>query len=48
METTSLPRFHIFPFGCQMNRHDAEVLGGRLAAEGFLPADGPEDADVVL
>jgi tRNA-2-methylthio-N6-dimethylallyladenosine synthase len=40
--------FHIFPFGCQMNRHDAEVLAGALEAGGYAPAASPEEADVVL
>lgn len=40
--------FHIFPFGCQMNRHDAEVLAGALEAEGYRPAASPEDADIIL
>ena len=48
METTSLPRFHIFPFGCQMNRHDAEALAGRLVAEGYEAAGCPDDAVVVF
>ena len=42
------PRFHIFPFGCQMNRHDAEVLAGHLAAGGWEAAGGPDEADVIL
>ncbi len=41
-------RFHIFPFGCQMNRHDAEALAGRLVAEGYEAAGSPDDADVVF
>ncbi len=40
--------FHIFPFGCQMNRHDAEVLAGALEAEGYRPATRPEEADILL
>jgi len=40
--------FHIMPFGCQMNRHDAEVLAGALEAEGYAAADAPEDADILL
>jgi tRNA-2-methylthio-N6-dimethylallyladenosine synthase len=40
--------FHIFPFGCQMNRHDAEVLAGALEAGGYRAAAAPEEADVLL
>jgi len=40
--------FHIMPFGCQMNRHDAEVLAGALEAEGYTGAESPEDADILL
>jgi len=40
--------FHIFPFGCQMNRHDAEVLAGALEAGGYRAATAPEKADVLL
>ena len=43
-----MPRFHIFPFGCQMNRHDAEALAGRLLRDGYERAATPEGADVIL
>jgi len=42
------PRFYVFPFGCQMNRHDAEVLAGHLVAGGWGEAASPEEADAVL
>ena len=43
-----LKKYHIITFGCQMNEHDSERMAGLLQAEGYLPADGPEAADVVL
>ncbi len=41
-------KYHIITFGCQMNEHDSERMAGLLRAEGYLPVDGPEAADVVL
>jgi tRNA-2-methylthio-N6-dimethylallyladenosine synthase len=41
-------RFFIRTFGCQMNEHDSERLAGLLSADGMVPADGVEDADVVV
>jgi tRNA-2-methylthio-N6-dimethylallyladenosine synthase len=41
-------RFHIATWGCQMNDHDSEKMSGLLAAMGYEPADGPDDADLVL
>ena len=35
-------------FGCQMNAHDSQRLAGLLEDEGMRPADGVEDADLVL
>ncbi len=31
-----------------MNLHDSEILAGQLEEMGFLPADSPEEADLVL
>jgi len=41
-------RYFIRTFGCQMNEHDSERIGGLLEADGMLPADRPEEADVVV
>ncbi len=41
-------RFVVRTFGCQMNEHDSERLAGLLAAEGMEPADGVDDADVLV
>lgn len=38
----------ITTFGCQMNRHDSEVLGGMLERAGFVLADAEDAAEVVL
>ncbi|HSF85509.1 MAG TPA: tRNA (N6-isopentenyl adenosine(37)-C2)-methylthiotransferase MiaB [Acidimicrobiia bacterium] len=40
--------YFIRTFGCQMNEHDSERIGGLLEADGMVPVDRPEDADVVV
>ena len=35
-------------FGCQMNEHDSERIAGLLEAEGMVPTDEVESADVVV
>ena len=35
-------------YGCQMNEHDSERIAGLLEADGLRPADGVDDADVVV
>lgn len=42
------PRYWIKTYGCQMNVHDSEKYAGILTEMGYVAADGPEDADVVL
>ena len=45
----SAPRtFAIRTFGCQMNEHDSERMAGSLLADGLVPADDLESADVVV
>ncbi|MHC4599884.1 MAG: tRNA (N6-isopentenyl adenosine(37)-C2)-methylthiotransferase MiaB [Planctomycetota bacterium] len=41
-------RFFLVPFGCQMNKLDAEYLEGAFRRKGWLPAPREEEADVVL
>jgi tRNA-2-methylthio-N6-dimethylallyladenosine synthase len=41
-------RIYIETYGCQMNVADSELLLGILCREGYLRADQPEDADVML
>ena len=42
------PTFHIRTFGCQMNEHDSERIAGLLVADGMVPAEDPDTADVVV
>jgi tRNA-2-methylthio-N6-dimethylallyladenosine synthase len=41
-------RYLIRTFGCQMNEHDSERVGGLFEADGMVPADGLDDADLVV
>jgi tRNA-2-methylthio-N6-dimethylallyladenosine synthase len=41
-------RFLIRTFGCQMNEHDSERIGGVLVADGMTPTDDPGDARVIV
>ena len=41
-------KYSIETFGCQMNVHDSERLGGLLQRAGYEPAAGPDDADLVV
>ncbi len=41
-------RYFIRTFGCQMNEHDSERIGGLLEADGMVATDRPDDADVVV
>lgn len=40
--------YFIRTFGCQMNLHDSERVGGLLDSLGCLMARSPEDADIVI
>ena len=42
------PRYWIRTYGCQMNVHDSEIYAGQLRRLGYVPADSPDDADVIL
>jgi tRNA-2-methylthio-N6-dimethylallyladenosine synthase len=35
-------------FGCQMNEHDSERIGGVLVADGMTPTEDPGDARVIV
>jgi tRNA-2-methylthio-N6-dimethylallyladenosine synthase len=35
-------------FGCQMNEHDSERIGGLLMADGMTPTDDVADARVIV
>ena len=41
-EPRTLPRFHVWTLGCQMNRSDSEEMAGRLLAAGCEEADSLE------
>jgi tRNA-2-methylthio-N6-dimethylallyladenosine synthase len=42
------PKYLIRTFGCQMNEHDSERIGGLLVGEGMTPTDVAEDARVIV
>ncbi|MEX0983686.1 MAG: tRNA (N6-isopentenyl adenosine(37)-C2)-methylthiotransferase MiaB [Actinomycetota bacterium] len=42
------PKYLIRTFGCQMNEHDSERIGGVLMADGMVPTDDVEDAQVIV
>jgi tRNA-2-methylthio-N6-dimethylallyladenosine synthase len=39
---------YVETYGCQMNVSDSELMLGKLTAEGYVPVDSPEGADVIL
>ena len=43
-----MPSVYIETYGCQMNVSDSELMLGALAAHGYVAAEGPEGADVIL
>jgi tRNA-2-methylthio-N6-dimethylallyladenosine synthase len=47
-ESRTLPRFHIWTLGCQMNRSDSEEMAGRLLTAGCEEAPSLETADLVV
>jgi tRNA-2-methylthio-N6-dimethylallyladenosine synthase len=47
-ETPSLPTFHVWTLGCQMNRSDSEEMAGRLLAAGCAEAVSMDTADLVV
>jgi len=47
-EARTLPRFHVWTLGCQMNRSDSEEMAGRLAQAGCEEAPTLETADLVV
>src|SRR5438046_8082562 len=44
----SRPTVYIETYGCQMNVSDSELMLGKLMAEGYVPVDQPDAADVIL
>src|SRR5436190_4242411 len=47
-DAPTLPRFHVWTLGCQMNRSDSEEMAGRLLAAGCAEAPSMETADLVV
>jgi tRNA-2-methylthio-N6-dimethylallyladenosine synthase len=43
-----MKRLYIETYGCQMNVADSELMFGLLGRAGYVRADGPADADVML
>jgi tRNA-2-methylthio-N6-dimethylallyladenosine synthase len=41
-------KYMIRTFGCQMNEHDSERIGGVLVADGMIPTEDPGDACVIV
>jgi tRNA-2-methylthio-N6-dimethylallyladenosine synthase len=41
-------KYLIRTYGCQMNEHDSERIAGQLEADGLVPAETMDDADVVV
>jgi tRNA-2-methylthio-N6-dimethylallyladenosine synthase len=46
--TPAKKRLHVITWGCQMNVYDSARMVDVLAPLGYAPADGPEDADMVI
>ncbi|MFI5254536.1 MAG: MiaB/RimO family radical SAM methylthiotransferase, partial [Candidatus Limnocylindrales bacterium] len=47
-DTVTLPSFHVWTLGCQMNRSDSEEMAGALVAAGCAEAPSFEAADLVV
>jgi tRNA-2-methylthio-N6-dimethylallyladenosine synthase len=48
VESQEPRRYLIRTFGCQMNEHDSERLAGLLEADGLIPTERLDEADVVV
>jgi len=46
--SSSHRRYYIQTYGCAMNERDSQIMASKLRALGYLPAESPEDADLVL
>ncbi len=47
-DTATLPSFHVWTLGCQMNMSDSEEMAGALLAAGCAEAPGLESADLIV
>nr|WP_314631996.1 tRNA (N6-isopentenyl adenosine(37)-C2)-methylthiotransferase MiaB [uncultured Mogibacterium sp.] len=43
-----MKKYHIITFGCQMNEHDSENIAGMLEGMGYVLANDPYEAEVVV
>ena len=41
-------KVYVETYGCQMNINDSEIVLGVMHAEGYVPTDSSDDADVIL
>jgi tRNA-2-methylthio-N6-dimethylallyladenosine synthase len=49
IHTVTAKKVFIRTFGCQMNEYDSDKMADVMrAAEGYIPTDTPEDADLIL
>ena len=48
MSASTRKRLYIRTFGCQMNEHDSDRIRAMLACDGYLDADSPDEADLIL
>ena len=47
-ESRSLPSFHLWTLGCQMNKSDSEEMAGRLLAVGCAEAGSMDEAELIV
>jgi hypothetical protein len=45
---SSMKRYHLTTFGCQMNEHDSERMKGMLESLGYTEAPERSEADLIL
>lgn len=45
---TSMAKYHVTTFGCQMNEHDSERMKGMLESLGYCEATDQGEADLIL
>lgn len=45
---SSMKKFHITTFGCQMNKHDSERMAGLLTDIGYAQAENADDAQILI
>ena len=41
-------KYYIYTFGCKVNRYETQLIADKLKSDGYLPADAPEDADIIV